>query len=394
MAGNTFSLQDNINARAYAISAFPPFRQYLGNFPGAAGGTTRVKLRNVGITTRLIARINLNYTVATAVPTVSPKAPYNAITRVQLIDYNSTSRVNASAFALFLLSSARNRRPYGFNNAGATGAAGVVNAGPITALPTVGSGTGGAVQVGANVAAAYIEIPIAFDHASDWRGAMPTQTAVGEVYASFDWAASLTTAAMIGSDADAFFTAAGGGTISAIAGFSVDIWQEGYLPQVLPGSGNIQLPLYDLNTVYEIQGNTKYTDLSAGTERLLNYPNSRSVIGLHTFLQNQGASVLADSFSSMTAQSRYRLIVNGNNILQDWFFHDKLNEQRVWLDGDVKTGYNFFNHRNKPIETALFGNVQLGYTPQAFTPAATSYLEAVWESFYTLGSPLPGVGQG
>jgi hypothetical protein len=49
-------------------------------------------------------------------------------------------------------------------------------------------------------------------------------------------------------------------------------------------------------------------------------------------------------------------------------------------------------HRDKPIETALFGNVQYGITPSAAN-GGNQYFEVGFESFYTKGSTLPGLSQ-
>jgi hypothetical protein len=97
---------------------------------------------------------------------------------------------------------------------------------------------------------------------------------------------------------------------------------------------------------------------------------------------------------AMTDASRFRLIANGNNVLREYGPYDKLFDQRRWMiaDADLRPGAYFEMHRDKPIETALFGNVQFEFTPSAVTAGNTN-LELCFESFYTKGSMLPGMNQ-
>ena len=63
----------------------------------------------------------------------------------------------------------------------------------------------------------------------------------------------------------------------------------------------------------------------------------------------------------------------------------------MWDDSDTIAGAYFRLHREKPVETALYGNVQMGITPN--TVGATPYIEVGYESFYTKGQALPGLNQ-
>jgi hypothetical protein len=92
--------------------------------------------------------------------------------------------------------------------------------------------------------------------------------------------------------------------------------------------------------------------------------------------------------------SQVRLIANGNNVLMDNTELSQLFYQREYMLANVDTvpGAYFRSHREKPIETALYGNVQSGFTPN--TVGAGAYMEVCWESFYTKGQALPGMIQG
>lgn len=366
------AMQQNIMLRQALLGSAPPMRKNLGSFTqgGAIGGTTRIKLFNVGVTTRILLDVVATYDVATASVVPSPKAPFNIMNRVKLTDFDGTDRINASGYQLFMLNTVRRRMQYGYNNGSAAS---------VLSAPTSGAGT---VGVGRTMNF-QMEIPLAFDPTADLRGALLTQTAVGEAWVNIDWN---TVAVSASSDVDAIFGSATG-TVSNVA-ITVTAFQEYLLPQAI--GGQVPLPTFDLMTVYEFAGALKSTDnIAVGSEKLFNYPNVRSVIGSYFTFVNGGLMNAAT-----TDISKFRLIANGNNVFKEYGPRDKLFEQRIYmLDGsDTRNGSYFEPHRQKPIETALFGNIQFGITPSAVAAGNTNY-EIGFESFYTKGSTLPGLSQ-
>jgi hypothetical protein len=363
-------IQQNALLRQALLQSAPRMRKNLGNFTGGvAGGTTRVKLFNVGITTKVYLDVIWTYDIGTAAATASPKAPYNLINRIKLTDFDGTDRCNLSGYQLWVLDCIRSGAPYGVNNASLAS----VLTSPI--LPT-------AVATG-NVARFQLEIPLAFDPEKDLRGSLLTQTAVGEAWVTIDWNNLLVS----NGNADAVFNGSATTTI-ANSTIQVNVSQEYLLPQNV--GGQVPLPSLDLMTVYELAGSLKSSDnLAAGQEKLINYPNVRSVIGAYFNYVNNGIMN-----SAVTDISRLRLIANGNNVLREYAPTEKLFEQRQYMNenADLKVGTYFELHRSKPIETSLYGNVQYGITP-ATMGGGNSYIEVAFESFYTKGSTLPGMSQ-
>lgn len=370
------AMSQNLALRQALLATAPRMRKNLGNFNnnGVPGGTTRVKLFNVGITTRLLLDVNVSYTVGTAPATLSPKAPWNVIQKVKLTDYDGTDRINASGYQLWMLNSVRaGGQPYGYNN---TSAANVL------AAPSA------PVAVGAQTANFQIEVPLAFQPTSDLRGALLTQTAVGEAYVNIDWNSLF----YANGNADAVFNGSGTTTVTGVT-INVNVFQEYLLPQQI--GSQVPLPTLDLMTVYEFAGSLKSADnIATGQEKLFNYPNVRSVIGAYFNFVNNGVMNAA-----ITDISKFRLIANGNNVLREYNPNDKMFEQRITAAfggfapmSDLRAGSYFELHRDKPIETALFGNVQYGITPSAAN-GGNQYFEVGFESFYTKGSTLPGLSQ-
>jgi len=367
MKPNDLSMQirQNLELRAALLASAPPMRKKLGTFSTAtAGDTTRIKLFNVGVITRLVMLVEVQVDIGTAIATVSPKGPYNVINKVRLTDFDGTDRVNLSGFQLFVINSARQRAPYGINNEGLTAVA------TLPDTPTA---------VGNNAVIRFLlEVPVAYNPESDLRGAILAQSAIGEMFLNIDWNATL----YGNNNIEAVYNGAATTTV-ALDSYSVTVWQEFLLPQTI--GGQVPLPMMDLLTVYELAGALRATDnLAAGQERLINYPNLRSVIGAYVNYVHNNQMSDADL-------TLWRLLANGSNTLKEYSRYDKIHDQRLYLNGDLKEGVWFEQSRQKPVETALYGNVQLGFTPANFT--AGGYLELAFESFFTKGAALPGLSQ-
>lgn len=356
--------------RSALIGSAPMMRKNLGVFTsgGTLAGTTRVKLFNVGIVTRLLLEVKMTYDVVTAAMVATAKNPFNVIQRLKLTDYDGTDRVNISGWQLYLWNCVRRRTRYGYNNNSST----AVLTTPSLTL-TVGT---------ARVLDFLIEVPLAFDPQTDLRGALMAQTAVGEAYVNIDWN-SLGVSAT--ANDNAIFTSATGAL--ANVSFSVNVWQEYYLPQAI--NGIVPVPIIDIMTVYEFAGAITSSDnIAVGIEKLINFPNQRSVMGV--YMNYMQANILNPAATDM---QRFRLIANGNNTIRDWSANDKLFEQRLYMidSGDIAPGFYFDTYRVKPIETALYGNVQFGLTP--LLVGANANVEFGFESFFTKGSTLPGMSQ-
>jgi hypothetical protein len=364
----------NQQMRAALLATGLRQRKNLGTFTlNGLGQTTRIKLFNVGLLTRLCAFLTIPITIGTATATPSPKAPYNYLTRVRVTDFDGTDRINVSGWQLFVITCVRNRQAFGYNNSGPIfDANGSTEKSGIIINPTVPT-----VVSSASILY-YLEIPIAFDPESDLRGGILTQTGVGEMYLSVDVNSSL----ILNGNDDSVYDGAGTTTVVANGSATMQVWQEYLFPQNV--GGQIPLPQFDLLTVYELNGSVRSSDnIAVGSEKLINYPNVRSVIGIY-------ANYFSNSLVS-NALTQLRMIVNGNNVLLDYNNSDRLIEQRMYNFGDVAKGAYWLLHRSKPIETALLGNVQLGFTPSA--AAASPYLEIAYEDFFTKGAQLPGLAQ-
>jgi len=365
------NIAQNLAARRALLATSSRFRKALGTYTGTVGGTTRVKMDNVGILTGIMLRVYGTYTIGTADVTASEAAPYNVIRRLKFNDFDGSDRIDVSGHHLWLINSQRERRPWGDQNvAGGPGS--------VVTLPKAELATGSSK--------AYeflLYVPIAYNAESDLRGAILAQTTRGELTLSIDWASDaqwLTD----GLD-DAVFNGAATSTIASQT-INVDVVQD-YLVARDLGNGQLPLPLLDLMTVYELRGSLRSSDnLAANSAKYIDVPNVRSVVGATLTYLNNGVYTQSDL-------DKIQLVANSTNVVYEASNSVQFTEQRRWVGGDLGKSAYFLNFRAKPIETAQIGNAQLWFTPAAFTSSSNSWVETTWEQLYPKGSTLPGIQQ-
>lgn len=228
----------------------------------------------------------------------------------------------------------------------------------------------------------FYYLPLAYDPENDLRGAVLMQTALGEMYLNIDFVNSFQPAA---ANVDSPFAVSSSSTV-AVNSISVNVWQDYLLLQSV--GGQTPLPQLDLLTVYELNELRTTDNIAVAQEKLINFPNVRSVMGMGLYYVNNSAMT-----TNLGDINRFRLIVNGNNVLTDNNDRSQLWTQRDFLQGnDFGASTYIWDFSKKPIETAVYGNVQMGVTPGAYT-AGNTHMDILFESMYTKGSVLPGLSQ-
>lgn len=374
--------QANAAMRQLLVSSSPRMVKKVGTFTGTVGGNTRIKLFNVGLITRLFAKVTIGTTVGTATATVSKKGLPAAITRLKITDYDGSDRVNATGFQLEQLNSFRVFHPsrYGYANVISNVSQNVATTAVTGVGFTMPSYTT-AVSTGNDIF--FLEVPIARDvDKGDLRGMILAQTTVGELYCSIDWASVL----YANGDDDKVFNGAGTTTVT-VNSISVDLYQEYYLPQVV--NGIVPIPQLDTMTVYELVGGLRSSDnLATGSEKLLSFPNVRQIHGVYVSYLNN--NVLGGSAGNDL--TTVRLIANGNNVLREYEINALYNEMRRALGTDLPLGVYALDFATSPLQTSLYGNLQLGLTPGGTVTAGAS-VEIMYESLYMKGQALSGISQ-
>jgi len=335
---------------------------------GAIGSTLRIPLDRVGIVTGVTLRFSapVNVTVAA---TASPFAPYNLVKGVTYTDFGTIDRIKTNGYGLHAINCFRSGRMLNNANklAGYIPGAGGIDTN-ILKMP---------VAVAADEIDFSLFLPIAYDAASDLRGAVMAQTTTGQHSVTIDLAN-----AFVG--ADEFDSPYSAGTVAS----SSNVVVTPYLHYIMP-QGNIManLPMIDLSTVYALEGNLQdSSNIGAGQDKFINWPNNRAIVSaLHMFDNGGSATLNGADIGKIT------LLANSNtNIseLDPWFIRSSM---RTQLGADLPSGVYYMGKRSQPISTQLFGNVQTKVG--VLTANANAKFINQFESFYLAGTPLPGIIQ-
>ena len=354
-AASKYTAAQNAMDRQTLLTTGVRVRANLGTFSGyTAGQRASIKLRNVGIMTGIFVRVTAILDI-TAAMTASPFAPYTMLSKTEMQDYNTTLRVSANGPLLYSMNSVRHGRPWLGAGQGLVDTSQVV-------VPTA-----------TNAAATYqysFYLPLAVDPHRDLTGSILAQTVVGEQYLN------LTVNPTLIGDVLSPYTA-GTATLTSV---TFDVWQDYIQPQ------NAAVPLMDLNTVYEFQGNYQTTqNVGASLQAYIDYPNVRTVRGMYLgFVNNGGVTPNGTDILSLTQ------IANGNTNMRE---EDPLivrATMRSILGGDLPAGLYYIGNRSNPISTFIYSQVQERIIFNS-TVSGNSYIFYGFESIYPNNTPLPGI---
>jgi hypothetical protein len=238
------------------------------------------------------------------------------------------------------------------------------------------------IPAGGSAVLTYFEyIPLAYNKRNDLRGAIFSQTSIGNMLYSITLASSLF-ASSGGTNGGGVYTGALPANVT-LSSDTVTIWQDWLSPQ--PIQGIYPNPSLDLMTVYEINGGiVDQTNLVAGQDKFINYPTVRSVLA--TYLDYANAE---GTYNPGTDVNYLKLLVNSNNVMQYQSPGSLTVDDRDDVGSDLADGAYIMRSRKTPIQTALEGNVQIVFQPK--TVQANAFLWEMFESFYPLGAVMPGV---
>lgn len=367
--------QANMAARMALLSQGLAFTKLL---PGISQGTptlgqqVRIPLDRTGIVTgvTLLFQVPMNITVAA---TQSPFGPYPIVSNIQYVDFSGVTHVNCTGWQLHFLNSIKARRSIGNSQKMAgymTGSETGIDTN-LLALPT-------AV---ANPTSAYfaLYVPLAYNAVGDLRGAILAQTDRGEHYLNITFANALV-------NADPWAAPFTAGTAVLASNIVVTAFMHYLMPQGGVGPNNI--PMIDLSTIYEIQGNLfDNANIAAGQPKYQNWPNNRAVMSA-THFYDQAAAGGTLNGADLT---KITLLVNGNTNVRELTPQMLRLQMRDHMGFDFPSGVYYLGARSQPVTTQLFGNVQTKF--DIATAGANSYFQSMYESTYLSGTPLPGVVQ-
>ncbi len=371
MAGQTLSpSQQNAIARQMLLdTGISMVKQLPVSSNNALGSSVQIPLQRMGILTGVMLHFTVNMDI-TATATASAYGPWNLVQNISYTDFAGVNRTNTNGFQLWAGQALKamdlpSASSYGASPDGIAGI-GAINTN-ILHMDT-------AINATATVEFS-LYVPMAYDPTSDLRGAVMTQTNIGEHYLTIQLAN-----AMVGADPWSYpYTA---GTITGPT-VSVQAYQMYIQPQNM--SANM-LPLIDLSTIYGFEGGYKTTsNIAANQSTFINYPNNRSIMGTLISYENGTAFTLNETDITLVT-----LLVNSNTHFRELSPRMIREQMRHILKGDLPSGTYYLGSRRQPIMTQQYANVQAKFDVATANAGTTQFLSQ-FEVLYPSGTPLPGI---
>lgn len=347
MAAQPNALEVNQMARAAILSRAIKMTQQIYAqtiaSPASTSNVVNIAPRNVGLI--LGFYIEIEATIAnTGANAITPTTlgPANILQQIVFNDLNNNVRINTTGWHLNMLNSAKRNRvyasavttdtPIGYGNVAARN--------PISATASISSAGTGTVRM-------LYWVPLAYS-AIDLRGAVFANV----VNATMNLQLVINNNPVVASNADttlAVYTGTSAqGNISSI---TIKVYQQ-YLDQLPIGKNNQPvLPIMDLSTIYELK-QTTVTGIVANQDFPIQYANFRDFLSTFVLVDNGGTLSNGADVNYIALQS-----ANFTNILQvDPYILSEMARNKI--GDDFPQGLYYLDHREKPISTVQYGNMQ------------------------------------
>lgn len=331
----------------------------------AITGPVNVLLRNVGLIKGLLVKVQGTITTGTDAGGVNltPFGAANILSTISLTDYNNTIRINDAGWHISLINSAK--QPLVFGGAYAPNVpVGYGNNWTVMSAPaTIAASTDQTVQF-------YYYIPCAYGP-QDLTGAIFAQNFNSQA----TLALTLNPAPIVADNADptlaVYQTLAHAGTLGgwkALANdIKINVWQNyvDKLPkysdfgQPVPQNspyGPYILPMLDLSILYQLV-NTSLGNLVAGQNNNIPYANYDTFLSTSVIFDNNGTLNVGSDVSLWT------LLASNTTQIFSYGPQEAALFARSTFFADPPKGCYYFSHRNAPIQTLNFGNINLVLNP-------------------------------
>jgi hypothetical protein len=351
--------------------------------PGSSANVINVIPRNVGLIKRFTVEITATLT-NTGTTSVTPTNfnIANLLSQVVFNDLQNNTRIQTAGWHINTINTMRNRTdtPYG----GAL----VLSTGFDTPIKYGSNYNGGLFVAPASIAATasaivkmVYEIPLAYSD-QDLRGAVYANV----VNATMLLQLTLNPAPIVAATADPTLAIyAGTGGAGSIVSATINVYQT-FLDQLPIGNKGPILPLQDLSTIYELK-NTSLVGMVQNQDFPVPYANFRDFLSTSLIWDNSPGGQAAAAGTDINYWALQA--ANFTNIFKiDPFLASLWVRKLAGVDMPL-AGY-YFDHRNKPISTIQYGNLELIQNVSAAINAGAQLLVG-FEDF-ALQSTVSGAG--
>lgn len=331
---------------------------------GGPGSVINLPVRNIGLNKRFVILVRAQVSSAgTETNTLTTFGPANFFSNVTLSDLNNQLRVNTSGAHLHYLKTVRDRNAAfaAFNNDSPTAIGN--NYGTIKAPGALTSTTPQELTM-------VYEVPISYSD-TDLRGAIYANV----VNATWNLQVTVNPNMFASSTGNAVNAVYKSSSVlpGRLISWTVEVYQN--FLENLPVDGNRQviLPMLDLSTMYRIE-NTVQAGLVPNQEQSAPYANYRQFMSTFLVYDNNGVLNPGTDINYVGIQ-----LANTTNLFR---FSPQMIAARTRdrIGDDLPPATYYFDHRNAPIETSQFGNVQLTFYPNAVGGATSQML--LWYEYF------------
>jgi P3 major capsid protein len=340
------------------------------------GSVITIQLRNVGLVKRLVVEFSATITAgATSAQTLTSLGLANFVSNVTFIDLGNNTRINSTGWHLNLVSSVKRRRVFAaaYTNDSPNGYAAVNNRvmfAPATIAATV-----------ATPVRFMLEIPFVKNN-HDLRGAIfaDVTNAVMSVQIT------LNPQMFVSSTADptlAVYQSAGS-DLASLSAVAVQCNQN-YLDQLPrnPQTAAPILPALDLGTAYLLNN-------TAGGLPVINQDNGFAFVNARSY---ESVAFVYDNNGTLNVNGTdlNYVQVTSANFTQILRFDGMMliTTERDILGNDFPRGTHYLDFRHRPINTDMYGNMQLVLNPSSVLGSAATFLFG-WEAYGIIGQVNQG----
>jgi hypothetical protein len=361
---------------------YPPavdmWQQLSPILPSAVGpgAVVTIQLRNVGLVKRLVCEISATITAgATSVQTLSPLGLANMISNVTFIDLGNNTRINTTGWHLNLVSSVKRRRVFGAAYSSDTpNGYGNVNNRVMYAPATIAAAGSSPVKL-------VLEIPFVKNN-QDLRGAIFADVTNAVMQIQITLNPSMFVAS--GADKTLAVYQSAGADLATLSNFSIQVNQN-YLDQLPrnPQTAAPILPALDLGTAYLLNN-------TAGGLPVVNQDNGYAFVNARSY---ESVAVIFDNNGTLNINGsdlNYLALTSANftNILR-WDGPMAVVAERDILGCDFPAGTRYLDFRHRPINTDMYGNMQIIINPNNVAGSGATFLFG-WEAYGIIGQVNQG----
>lgn len=338
--------QQNLIARQMIASQAINMTQqiYTNTFNPANGNVVNIQPRYVGLIKGFWVKVALSVTnAAGSTATLTGLGAANALSVIQFNDLNNNVRINTSGWHLHFINTVRQGYPFCATDALNTYPVAYGNTfnTNISAPATIAASGTGTINM-------WYWVPLAYSNV-DLRGAIFANV----VNATMNLQLTVNPNPFVASG-DAT-TAIYSGNAGSITSATITVYQNYYdqLPTIQGNNGaSILLPILDMQTMYELK-NTNITGITANQDFPIAYSNFRDFLSTVAIFDNGGTLSAGTDINYWALQT-----ANYTNIFK---CEPKLvtNWTRQRITEDFPAGMYYFDHRDKPISTVQYGNMEL-----------------------------------